>query len=149
MMVARFHFWVVCAVMAGTACMNGCSAGPEPTFPVEGVISIDGKPLGGGTVLFEMKSPGGGDRYTARGTIASDGRYRLSTFADGDGAPAGQYRVAVLPQQAKLVEYSAAAAPPPIPLSYGSVETSGLEYVVKPGPNTINIELFNSDRRKS
>lgn len=117
-------------------------------FSVDGLVTIDGKPLDGGTVLFEMIGSGKSSQcYTARGSVDSDGRYRLSTFADGDGAPVGRYRVAIFAKHAgRLVEHPDAPSKPPIPLSYSLPETSGLEYEVKPGPNTFNIELSASHR---
>ncbi|MCD4726186.1 MAG: hypothetical protein K8R46_00870 [Pirellulales bacterium] len=138
-MAHRIHLVVACIGLAGVAWLGGCSHGPVPTFTVKGLVTIDGKPLdSGGAVLFEMVGSGK-NRYMARGAIASDGRYSLNTFADGDGAPAGRYRVAVFAKQARLVEYF--SPKPPIPPSYGSTETSGLGYEVKAVSNTINIEL--------
>ena len=33
--------------------LAGCSDSPEKTYPVLGVVTLDGKPLEGGSVLFE------------------------------------------------------------------------------------------------
>ena len=121
--------------------LPGCSGSPEPTQPVEGLVTHQGKPVEGGTVLFDMVTPiESGKRYTARGRIDSDGRYRLSTFGEEDGAVAGRDRVAVSGKEPVLTS-EADSPPPALPQKYSSVETSGLAYEVVEGHNQIDIEL--------
>jgi hypothetical protein len=79
----------------------------------------------------------------ATGSIESDGSYTLNTSREV-GLAAGKYNVAVsvreMPQNVKRGD-----RPPPgkllIPEKYEQSTTSGLEYEVKPGDNTIDIEL--------
>jgi hypothetical protein len=79
----------------------------------------------------------------ATGSIESDGSYMLKTSRE-EGLTAGKYKAAVsvreMPQNVKRGD-----RPPPgkllIPEKYEQSTTSGLEYEVKPGDNTINIEL--------
>ncbi len=106
---------------------------------VEGrVVFKDGKPLAGGVVVFEMvnqPSPG----VTARGDVGSDGRFRLSTFVEGDGALEGRYRVGVAPPL------------PANPNDLGKVRviharfedpaTSGIEFQVTSGKNDFTITV--------
>jgi hypothetical protein len=142
------HAVYVLAVLPGTVLLLGCSGNPEKTYPVEGVVTLDGTPVGGGEVMFEMIEPaGGGKRYTARGKIESDGRYRLRTFATNrnDGAVAGRYRVAVLPPEGQPVDDPSArsSGPPPFPPKYSSPEKSGLEFEVTAAKSHIDIELVS------
>lgn len=130
--------------------LAGCSGSPEKTYPVHGVVTLDGKPLEGGTVLFESIEPGGhrsggvvgGKRYTARASIDPQGRYRLSTFGDNDGAVAGRHRVVVLPDLSQVPDTPGARPPVEVPAKYQWPETTDLEYEVKPDPdNRIDVEL--------
>ena len=64
---------------------SGCG---RRTYPVEGVVLLDGDPLEGATIVFEPEESG----QPAVGTTAADGSFQLSTQA-GTGALPGNYRV--------------------------------------------------------
>lgn len=115
----------------------GCPTSQERTYPVHGVVSLDGNPLRGGLVRFEPSAPGGcGSCYGAQGTIGADGSYRLTTFSANDGALPGLHRVVVLPGEDSSLQNSQA-----IPSRYYSLAGSGLEFQVKRGDNPIDIRL--------
>lgn len=127
--------------------LPGCSDSPEKTYPVRGVVTVDGKPLEGGSVLFESVEPGSsGRRYTARASIDPQGRYRLTTFRTHDGAMAGRHRAVVLPDRSQATDDPNA---PPLPITvpprYSTLETTDLEYEVQPRDNTIDIDLDSDD----
>ncbi len=110
----------------------GCSGGgPEPTYPVTGTVKLpDGKPLQGGQILFR---PVEGSTYSARGDIAQDGTFELTTFEAGDGAVAGKHKVMITPAvPPELLEDARAmlGRKPIIDPSYQSLQTSPLEYTV-------------------
>lgn len=75
---------------------TGCGGGP---VPVEGILQIDGKPLGGATITFLPESPGGRE---AHAFSKSDGSFTMSTTRPGDGVLPGEYKL--------IVSY---AGPPP------------------------------------
>jgi hypothetical protein len=116
----------------------GC-AGSSQESRVSGQVTLDGNNIGPGMVVF---APEGGGK-PATGSIESDGSYTMNTSRDV-GLAAGTYKVAVsvreMPQNVKRGD-----RPPPgkllIPEKYEQSTTSGLEYEVKPGDNTIDIEL--------
>jgi len=65
---------------------------------VQGSLTINGKPAPGALVIFH---PANGQEFDARGsrpqgTVGADGVFRISTYQEADGAPAGEYKVAVL-----------------------------------------------------
>jgi hypothetical protein len=69
----------------------GC--GGRGTTPVQGVVTLDGTPVAGATVLF---MPDGQDgRRPASGFTSSDGTFRLTTYEPDDGALPGKYRVVI------------------------------------------------------
>jgi len=70
----------------------GCGRGPGSPVKVEGVVTLDGKPLPGATVTF---APVEGGR-PASGRTDADGSFRLTTFRSDDGALPGEYKVIVL-----------------------------------------------------
>ena len=69
--------------------LGGCG---KSTVTVEGVVTLDGKPVPGATVLF---TPEEGNDRAASALTDEDGNFRLSTYSEGDGALPGQYRVVV------------------------------------------------------
>ena len=127
--------------LAVVACLaaQGCgSRGPE-LYPASGTVRFaNGDPVRSGTVEFVPTSPG----TSPRGRIGREGRFRIGTFANDDGAPAGDYRVVVVqplppaPATAKLGEQHAAHAGAPTFVSpkHASPEKSGIRVTVEPNP---------------
>lgn len=73
--------------------MTGCqgSSGHPATYKVSGSVKLNGKPVEGATVLFQIM----GGKDSAVGSTDASGEYSLSTFTPNDGAVAGQYSVAI------------------------------------------------------
>ena len=74
----------------------GCDSGPAgpPLVPVEGTVTLDGKPLSGATLLFQPQGNTAGQGGTARTDAA--GKFALTSFDLKDkGTAAGNYRVVI------------------------------------------------------
>lgn len=132
--------WCVVAALAA-----GC--GGRATYPVEGSVvwADDGAPakeLAGGMVQFELDADAPKDAVSPRGAIRDDGTFRLTTFADGDGAPAGRYRVLVVPlvwTEGMLGEKK--APPPALDPRFRAFATSGLTATVEPKANAVELRV--------
>jgi hypothetical protein len=117
----------------------GCR-GSSMESEVSGTVTLDGKEVGPGTIVFAPENAGG---TPATGSVESNGSYSLQTSRES-GLKAGAYRVAVsireMPQNVKRGD-----RPPPgkslIPEKYEDDRNSGLKYDVAPGRNNIKIEL--------
>ena len=108
---------------------------------------MGGEPLAGATVMFNPVASGGS------GAIAltdDQGRYKLTTFSRGDGAPPGDYGVIVLKYKetasASGGEYRPVQGPEPppeheLPPKYAAAATSGLEATVGATALEFNIDL--------
>lgn len=89
-------------ILAGLVWHAGCSRGPkppprEPVFPVTGIVEIDGKPTP--LVKVYMYSNAGENVDTQAGSRSwamtdPDGKFKITTYESGDGAPAGDYKMA-------------------------------------------------------
>lgn len=119
----------------------GCR-GTSMESEVSGTVTLDGKKLGPGTIVFAPVADGG---KPATGSIESDGSYSMKT-SRASGLAAGAYQVAVsireMPQNVKRGDR------PPlgkllIPEKYEDYRSSGLKYDVAAGSNTINVELVS------
>lgn len=120
--------------------LSGCGGSKsKPTGTVSGKVTLNGKPLEGGSIVFF--ADGTGD--SAFGSINKDGTYSLK-HGKGTSVPAGHYRVALSPVHAD------GPAPDPkdlmsnpkkyepnsiIPQKYLDASTSELVADVKAGSN--------------
>src|SRR5437764_14956105 len=97
-MTARHNRFRLVVLTTGLLLAAGCSGGKR-LYPVEGtVVYDDGKPaveLAKGTVSFESVE----NLSNVAGDIRSDGTFRIRTPPGKDGAPAGKYRIIVLPAE--------------------------------------------------
>jgi hypothetical protein len=134
--VTRMIGGVFCAVIAAT--LIGCGGGSLEST-VSGTVTLDGSGIGPGMIVFAPVAGG----KPATGSIESDGGYMLKTSRETGLAP-GKYQVAVsireMPQNVKRGDR------PPlgkllIPEKYEQSTTSGLEYEVSSGDNSIDIAL--------
>jgi hypothetical protein len=74
---------------------SGCAQPEEKLVPVAGKITVQGKPLSAGRVIF---APAGGIGREGRGTVDAQGAYQVSIDGappDKTGMPAGKYQVLV------------------------------------------------------
>lgn len=134
-------------VLAAAVCC-GCGTNRPELAAVEGVVSLDGRPLRRGTVTFE--SPG---RRPATARV-EDGRIvEATTYRPGDGVPTGEHRVAVTareeapvaapvnPGVAKALPAQAMAGRLLVPPRYTDPATSGLTVKIAGGRNHIELAL--------
>ena len=75
--------------------LSGCGseevANRPKVFPVAGVVLHDDKPVEGATVMFIPQ----GHSNAAAAITDAKGEFKLQTFAENDGAVAGNYKVTV------------------------------------------------------
>jgi hypothetical protein len=133
--------------------LGGC--GDDPTKPklgkVHGKVTLDGKPVERGHIVFTPVSGKGGETgQTATGEINSDGTFDLTTFDTGDGAILGQHIATVTvpePGSENLGKPDASGRINYVlpkntsPKKYEKADTSPLRYTVKEGSNAFEIEL--------
>jgi hypothetical protein len=126
------------ALLAGAACC-GCSSGKDyvevPFFPVCGELTVNGQPGAGAFIRFHPVTPVGlskGNKPFAR--AGADGRFAVTTYDTGDGAPAGEYRVTII-----WPEDPEARGPSPDRLNGrdAAPEKSELRVTIKEAENTL------------
>ncbi len=97
--VSRDHLgphvvWVIVSTLLLTA---GCRKGVRPVAPVSGSITLNGKPLAGGSIVCQPLAPPG-SVIAGKGSVAfcdADGRFQLKTLDGLDGAVVGEHRVRI------------------------------------------------------
>lgn len=71
---------------------GGCGQSDRPQLaPVTGAVLLDGQPMEGAAVMF---IPVAGGR-PAQGLTDAQGKFRLTTFEENDGAIVGEHKVSV------------------------------------------------------
>ena len=150
---------VLAAVLAAgfTGCGSKASSGPEPVYPVTGVITFQGRPVAGADVTFFNAEK----NRSAFGKTDAQGKFTLSTFALNDGAVEGSHVVTVAkvtapPPSAPVAPLESPDYVPPgfgestqpeapkseLPEQYADAATSGLTATVQAaGPNTVSFDL--------
>lgn len=153
---AGYCAWIVAGLLV--AAVAGC--GPRIVrYPVEGLVTLDGKPVKGASVAFMPKAKG------CPGIAATDagGRFALKELDRHEGIVPGEYQVVIF-----LAEYSKSKvhrvpsgrvgdgepaevieimeSEPTIvryivPERYGRVETSGLQYEIRGPLKGVMLEL--------
>jgi hypothetical protein len=98
--------WFVLAVLTSLGCSRGdkWTKNLPETVTAEGVVTLDGKPVEGASLIFAPVDPTG---YAANDLTDSRGRFSLNAFPSKPGAVPGEYQVGV----SKTVEMSAGAVP--------------------------------------
>jgi hypothetical protein len=120
--------------------LTGCSreSGPQ-VFPVHGQVRVDGKLAAHAQVTFHPVGDSRPDAVHPAATTDEQGNFSLTSYTAGDGAPEGEYQVAV-------VWFLASKPRGPgeesttrnhLPERYGRAESSQLRATVSKGDNTL------------
>jgi hypothetical protein len=135
------HFGLF-GVLLSLVLVGGCSDGPD-LAPVTGKVTLDGKPIPFGYVIFQPEKG-----QLSQGEI-KDGQFTMSTRAPDDGATIGSHVVSVLCFEGHSPQ--ARAAHPAgqmslgrclVPLDYTRSGSSGLTVEVPPeGKTDVTFEL--------
>jgi len=121
----------------------GCSRGPK-VVRVRGTVTYKGQPLVNGFVMFNPADPQKG--HVARGKIAEDGSFTMSTFEPGDGVMPAEYIITVrswVPGSGPtpMDEAAGVFVTSSIPERYMDPRTSGLKETVGSSAMELNLEL--------
>src|SRR5262245_751814 len=139
-MTARIGFnFLLPAVILVLAISAGCSDGKVRIYPVSGQVLYNGSPLKGVELAFHPNDAKNNTGYPPHGKTDAEGKFVLTTYVKDDGAPAGEFKIAIAfaveavddgSDQTKKVSFQ-------VPVKYHRAETSGLSVVVKPEMNAL------------
>ena len=97
--------WGRSLLLAGTISLAACSNSFDdhpPVYPVKGKVILKGKPMTGGTIIFEYAGEGGDapkdsseGPFRVTGKIDNEGAFNLVAFVGSEGVPAGNYKVGI------------------------------------------------------
>lgn len=122
-------------------CCCGCPAPNGDIGIVEGVVTLDGNPVGKASVMFFPQSG-----RASIGTTDEKGHYRLLYTRSADGAVIGEHKVTISTEVKEDSGYGNEEAAIEgrkelIPSKYVHRKKTDLTATVKSGKNTINFDL--------
>ena len=126
----------VAAVLALAGC--GKSSPWETTYKASGKVIFKGQPISGAQLIFYPKDPSAPKTIRPTATTDDAGTFTISTHHKEDGAPAGDYRVAVVWHPLVNSPAGPSRGPNKLPARYAQPDTSNLEVHVDPSNNTLS-----------
>jgi hypothetical protein len=139
----RDSIWILAVLIAGLCQAVGCGSNQIPTHAIEGIIEFeDGtSPMFGNIEFYSAEH-----KLNARGKISRDGTFTVGTYDEGDGAVAGNQKIAVLQISGSYltekfsdrIQHDHGQLIDPV---HGDYKTSGLEFLVVPGLNRIQLTV--------
>lgn len=89
----KLYFLLIFCVLALSACEEKINPGSKQTFPVTGIITVDGKPPGSPIKIsvHDAKGIDPNDPSVSWSLSKDDGSFALNTYQAGDGVPVGDY----------------------------------------------------------
>jgi hypothetical protein len=129
------------ALLGGLFALTGCGS---DSAVVAGKVTFQGAAVNGGALQFLPVASGDSNPgMPAAGEIQPDGTYVLGRESKADGAVVGKHRVIYTPPMPQLADPANAKPgdrPPPSP--YAGLQPMPAEVELKPGSNTVDIELL-------
>ncbi len=125
-----------------------CGCGPASnlpkTVPAEGIVTLDGQPIGDVTIIFIAEQ----GSYNATAVTTADGKFSLRAFPEKTGAVPGSYKVEMTKT---IVEAASAKRDEPnvnlkfgLPKKYANIATSGLSREIgADGEKDLKFELVS------
>ncbi|QDT25781.1 hypothetical protein Enr10x_10780 [Gimesia panareensis] len=130
--------------------LSGCGSekleDARTVFPVTGVVLYQDQPITDGMVSLTPVNPPSDDKqfFNPRGTVDESGKFQITTYEKGDGAPPGEYKVSFtwVGSLEGVSEDEEDKLPEKLPRKYTNPETSGITITVKEHNNLLSpIEL--------
>lgn len=118
----------------------GCSRSRQPwevAYPASGSLTLAGKPIAGAQITLVPQDSKFPESIRPTAVTRADGRFDLSTFQDGDGAPRGEYKVSVIWHPLVQSEAGAVRGANALPARYATPDSSGLTVSISDSKTTL------------
>jgi hypothetical protein len=115
----------------------------KPVFKVQGIVTVDGQPVPEIQVALHPVNPVNDNKPTfPQGFTDAEGKIRISTYAEGDGAPEGEYKVTFILQDYNIMGRTF-SGPDKLKKKYADPKTTPFTLTLAPGkPNDLGkVEL--------
>jgi hypothetical protein len=96
-----------------------------------------GRPVANADIALFPEDPAAPGTVRPKAKSAADGKFVVWTYVEGDGAPAGSYKVTVVHQEVGVSKDTIVAKPNDLPEKYAKVNTTDLKVQVVAGQTEI------------
>jgi hypothetical protein len=129
---------LVFAIGSAILC-GGCGPKRPKTVRVEGKVkwSKGAWPTAGMIIFVPIEPAPGYPRHPGQSIFGADGKFRATTYTEGDGLMPGKYKVGVVCGEAVVGDKSSKSY---VPLKYESPAMSPLELEIKPDDSAHYVE---------
>lgn len=114
--------------------VGGCGKAKEPwetAYPVSGLVTFKGKPVADAELSFFPEDKSYPESVRPRAKSGPDGKFNVWTYEQGDGAPAGRYKVTAVHFEVGLSKDTVITKPNDLPAKYSRLETTDLVVEIK------------------
>jgi hypothetical protein len=144
-MTTRLVLSVVMSALILTLSAGCGSSGPaawEKVYPTSGKVRFNGQAVGGAIIVLFPKDKSVPSSVRPTATTEIDGSFELGTYGVDDGAPEGEYDVAITWRPLVKGEGGSSPGPNLLPVRYSAPDTSLLKMKVDPdGATPATLEL--------
>lgn len=120
--------------------LSGCSGGKsawEKTHPASGVITYKGKAIADADLSFFPEDKTAPDTVRPKAKSVKGGKFTVWTYAQGDGAPEGSYKVTVVHNEVAVSKDTIVAKPNDLPVKYSQLTSTDIIVKIAAGQNEI------------
>jgi hypothetical protein len=144
----RYHQQYAFACLTLSVCLSSWGCGPKypnekAVYKIQGSVSVDGAAVPEIQVAMHPETPSNAKPPTfPQGFTDAEGKLRISTYAEGDGAPAGDYKVTFIHQEYNIMSRNF-SGPDKLKKKYADPKTTPFSISIGEGkPNDLGkIEL--------
>jgi hypothetical protein len=116
-------------LLSSVTLLTGCGRAKEPwetAYPVSGVVTYKGKPVADAELSFFPEDPSYPESVRPRAKSDAEGKFNVWTYEQGDGAPAGKYKVTVVHFELGLSKDTVITRPNDLPAKYSRLDSTDL-----------------------
>lgn len=116
-----------------TPLLSGCGKQKQPwetVYPAKGIVTFKGKPIANAEIALFPQGDSMPDTVRPKGKTTEAGEFVVWTYQQGDGAPAGNYKVTVVHHDVVEQRDVLITKPNDLPRKYATLETTDLEVVI-------------------
>lgn len=119
--------------------LAGCSEQKpwETTQPAVGTITLKGRPIANAELAFFPEDDNIPTAVRPRAKSTEGGKFIVWTYAQGDGAPAGSYKVTVVHHEVGVSKGTIIAKLNDLPKKYSKLQTTDIVVNIAAGQNEI------------
>ena len=117
----------------------GCSK-PTPwetTHPTTGLVKFKGAPIADAELSFFPEDKSFPDSVRPKAKTSADGKFVAWTCVQGDGIPAGSYKVTIVHNEVSISKGTIVAKPNDLPVKYSRLDSTDLQVTIVSGKNEI------------